>query len=136
MAAPELLGETTLKRFEAGLRKIIRLIPMLVSMAIILTFSIGMATNGILQGIRANEEGGVSEEDIIQYFIFVGTVFLIYAVFLFFYKKLNRWLDQRIALPLTNKLVHNNETRKNALLIGAILFTTGFLLQLVAVVIG
>lgn len=133
-AAPELLGEQTLKRMEAGLKKLIAKIPVIVVLLFCCGYGLSFGILGVVKGIKASKEGIAAHE----YYSFIAVLALstmAYMVFLFKYKAINHWLETRIAQPLTQQLIHNNETRKNALLIGAVLFSVGFLLQL-AVVIG
>jgi hypothetical protein len=45
-------------------------------------------------------------------------------------------LQRKVAEPLIEKLINNNQTRKAALILGALFFTVGFLAQLVAVALS
>ena len=38
--------------------------------------------------------------------------------------------------PLTEALINNNQSRKNALIVGAVIFTLGFLMQLFVIVLN
>lgn len=133
-AAPELLGEQTLKRMEAGLKKLIAKIPVIVVLLFCCGYGLTFGIMGMVRGIKAGKEGIATHE----YYSFIAVLVLstlAYLVFIFNYKAINHWLETRIAQPLTQQLIHNNETRNNALIIGAFLFSVGFLLQL-AVVLG
>lgn len=130
-AAPELLGEATLQRFEKGLQKFIARIPTLLFILIVVGYSLFFAVRGILKGLEASQ--GKDSVDITSYFIQLGIASALYFLYMIRYKRINRWLDERFAQPLSNKLIHNQETRKLALLIGAFCFSLGFLLQLFAV---
>lgn len=134
-AAPELLGAATLKRFELGLRKAIALIPMLIMFIVALGYGITFSVLGLLKGIKGSKEGIT----IIEFYSFITVLTiatLAYFVLIAFRKKLMKWLDIKLAKPLTEKLISNNEARSTALVIGAILFTLGFLVQLVIVLIS
>ncbi|MBD78905.1 MAG: hypothetical protein CL840_08295 [Crocinitomicaceae bacterium] len=132
LAAPELLGKETLQRFELGLRKFISYIPILILMMVVLGFAISVSIWGTIKGLNASEQG-VTENEMINYYIILGVCFAIYGVFLFFFKKIRNWLEVKLAQPLISGLIVNNHIRSTSLILGAILFTIGFLLQLGAV---
>jgi len=133
-AAPELLGESTLKRFESGLRKFIGRIPILLFMLGVMAYAFLFAVIGFMKGLDAAKHG-IEEAEMYRFFWVLGTASLLYFISILFYKRILSWLDRKLALPLTDKLIHNNHTRKLALLIGAVLFSLGFALQLFAVLI-
>lgn len=60
-----------------------------------------------------------------------------YVVFMvFFYKRLQVYLQANVAEPLIEKLINNNQTRKAALILGALFFTVGFVAQLAAAILN
>jgi len=134
-AAPELLGESTLKRFESGLRKFIGRIPILLLMVGVLAYAFLFAVIGLMKGLDAAKHG-MEETEMYRFFWVLGLSSLAYFVAIIFYKRILNWLDRKLALPLTEKLIHNNQTRKTALLIGGVLFSIGFILQRSAVIIA
>lgn len=134
-AAPELLGTSALKRFENALRKLLSLIPLLIVMIVIGGYGFSFCYIGITKGMQAAETG-MEQGEIYQFYIVFIAATLAYFVFMFYYKRIRKWLDLKVALPLTEKLIHNNETRSTALIIGAVLFTIGFMLQFVLVLLG
>lgn len=128
-AAPELLGAETLRRFEKGLQKFIAKIPLFVTLAVMAAYGVTFLVMSLMKGIEGGKRG-MEASEIISFYIILGTCTLVYFVFILFYKRINKWLDTKIAQPLTHRLIHSNETRRTALLTGALLFTTGFLLSL------
>lgn len=133
-AAPELLGESTLKRFESGLRKFIGRLPILLFMLGVMAYAFLFAVIGLMKGLDA-AKNGIEEAEMYQFFWVLGISSALYFISILFYKRILSWLDKKLALPLTDRLIHNNQTRKTALLIGAVLFSIGFILQLSAVLI-
>ena len=133
LAAPELLGEATLKRFEAGLRKFIALMPVIIITIIVLGYGLFFGITGILKGIKASKEG-IADQEFYSFLIATIIATIFYFILMFRYKKILSWLDLKYAKPLTETLITNNQTRKNALIVGAIIFTTGFLMQLFVIV--
>ena len=134
-AAPELLGVNTLKRFEAGLRKFVSSLPLILMMVVVLGFAISLSVMGILKGVEGGE-GGLTKPEMIQFIIVLIVCMIFYAVFMFFFKRIKTWLDLHLAQPLITGLINNNKARSSALIVGAALFTLGFLLQLFVVIIS
>lgn len=132
-AAPELLGSTTLKRFENGLKKLISSLP-LISLLLLMTIYAAYVLIYGLGGILLAQEGKIEESDIYQYYIILAIITLVYMTFIFTYKSVSKWMLNRISEPLIQRLIDNNESRRNALIVGAILFTLGFLMQVLSVV--
>lgn len=133
LAAPELLGEDTLKRFEKGLTKFIARMPVILFILVVTFYFSYFGIGGLLKGLKAADEG-IEESEMVSFFISMGIGTLIYMIYIFSYKRINKWLELKVAEPLTDKLINNNQTRKNSLIAGAIFFTLGFLLQLTAAV--
>lgn len=133
-AAPELLGESALKRMQSGIQKLVTLIPIIISVIVIfgyrLTFIIMSGYNAYLM----SKTGEISINPI-TYFVSFGLFTCLYMIFIFRYKKIKAFLERKVAIPLTYKLLNSNETRKNALIIVAVLFTIGFLAQLTATIL-
>ncbi len=134
-AAPELLGESTLTRMQHGIRKLVTWIPIIITLLIILSY--GVTFIGI-SGYNTYQmyKNGEPVIDMYRYFIYMGIFTTLYMLFIFRYKKIRSYLENRVAIPLTDRLLNSNETRKNALIIGALLFTIGFVLQLVVVLLS
>jgi MFS family permease len=77
------------------------------------------------------EASGREGYDFFSTMVIIGWVSLAYVLYMiFFYKRLQRWLEKSVATALLEKLINNNEVRKNALIIGVVLFSLGFLVQL------
>lgn len=132
-AAPELMGAATLKRVESRLHKFLTLLPMILLMTFIFLFAGGFSLFGILSGLKASEEG-VSREQVILFYGVLAFAFSAYAVFLVFFKKIRSRLERSWSIPLTERLINNNQTRFLALQIGAVLFTLGYLMQVLVAV--
>lgn len=134
LAAPELLGAATLKRFESGLIKIASRVPSIALGIIGLIFGIGMATYGTYTGMNAAEG---DSGDPFQTMMIILAISIAYMIYVFiFYKRIQRFLERVFAKPMINMLITNNESRKVSLIIGAVLFTIGFLCQLTALVLS
>lgn len=134
LAAPELLGETTLKRFESGLRKFIAALPVIIFSMIALGYGLFFGISGIITGIKASKEG-VVDQDYFSFMITMAVATILYFILVFRYKKFINWIDLKYAKPITEALINNNQSRKNALIIGAIIFTLGFLMQLFVILL-
>ena len=131
LAAPELLGVDALKRFESGLVKIISQLPGLLFGFLGFTLGIGLGVYGFYTGMQG-------DKDLVfkSMYIMAG-VMAAYVVFMvFFYKRLQVYLQANVAEPLIEKLINNNQTRKAALILGALFFTVGFVAQLAAAILN
>ena len=124
LAAPELLGEQSLRGIESGLRKFLSFLPRLTLYLIVSAFLIYC----FIQARHVTDYFYYSIQ------ILVGSV--IYTLIMLFIKKIQRFVDEKISKPLIEKIIHSRETRKKYLLAGAILFTMSFLLQLIYAVIS
>jgi hypothetical protein len=133
-AAPELLGVSTLKRFEKGLQKFISIIPMILLMIIIAGFGIGLGLMGFLKGLKGASQG-LEEGEFFRYLAILGGVSIVYVIFVIRFKRIERWLEMKLAKPLTERLINSNHTRTNALIIGALLFTIGFVCQFLVAIL-
>ena len=128
-AAPELLGEATMKRLEVGMTRLVTRLPVIIVFGSMLLYATATAGFGVYDGITA----GRGEEpviDINHYLVVLGLLMAIYVVFLFTYKRILAFLEQRLAQPLVHRLVASADARRNALVLGAVLLTVGFLMQL------
>lgn len=117
MAAPEILGADWLKRTEGVLRKLIKQIPQF-----ILTV-VGIATGAMFYHS-------------IKYTFTLILILIIIAFFMIFYKQISIFLDKKIAQPLINKLILNDNFRFSLLKIAALFFTIGFVIQAVLIIIS
>lgn len=135
LAAPELLGRQTLERFENGLRKFVAALPVVIIGVFAIGYGLTFGIMGMLKGLKASETG-VTNTEMSNYYIVLGICSVIYLIFMLFYKRIRSWLEINFAGPLTNALIRNNESRKNALVAGAVLFTVGFLMQLAVILFG
>ena len=64
-------------------------------------------------------------------FLFIGTVMVVHVTFMAIYKKIAAYLERRPAQPLVHRLVPITDARSKALVLGALLPASGFLLQFV-----
>jgi hypothetical protein len=135
LAAPELLGRQTLERFELQLRKLVASLPVIIIGMITVGYGLTFGIAGVMRGLEASEKG-ITEEEMNRFFIIMGVFTFLYFLFILFYKKIRAWMEVKFAAPLTEALIRNNESRKNALVAGAVLFTVGFLIQLVVILIS
>ena len=133
-AAPELLGQSTMQRFEKGLKKLVSAIPLIIILIFVLSYALATAGYGIYNGLKGAELG-LEENELMNYFITMGVAFAFYFVFLIFAKRIRRFLEKRVANPLIDKLINQGEVRKQALIIGAILFSIGFLIQAIIIIL-
>jgi uncharacterized protein YacL len=127
-AAPELLGVDALKRFEKSLIKLISKMPSLILGIAGLVLGLSMGIYGINQGLSASDG---QESNMVATMLVIISISVIYMLYiLFFYKKVQRWIEKSFAKPIITKLISNNESRKIALITGAFLFTLGFVFQI------
>ena len=131
LAAPELLGQEALKRFEKGLVSFISTLPSILMGLLGIGFGASMAFYGISEGLKAAEG---AQTDIVQTMVLIAMISVILMVyFLVFAKRTQKWMKRKFAEPLMTRLIENNESRKQALIVAAVLFSIGFLLQVVAI---
>ena len=133
-AAPELLGGDTLKRFEKGLISFVSKMPSILLALLAIVFGTGMSIFGIQQGISATENNASNMIGIMIFILVISAVTMAY--FIFFSRRTQHWMQRRYAQPFIEKLIQNGESRKSALIIGAILFTVGFILQLMVALLS
>ena len=99
LAAPELLGETTLKRFEAGLRKFISSIPIIIFSIIAFCYGLYFGIAGTMKGIKASQEGQTIQE-YYSFYILMCLATILHLILVFRYKKVIAWLDVKFAKPI------------------------------------
>jgi len=132
-AAPELLGENTLKRMEESLKKMVTKLPLFIISFIAITLGATMMAVGIKKGMN----GALNKADLNNYFISIGVGFGLYLAFIILWeKKIQPYVANRVAKPLLEKLISKSESRKSALVIGAICFSIGFVLQLLVAILS
>ncbi len=131
LAAPELLGVDALKRFENGLVKLLSRLPGYTIGFIGFATGVSLGVYGMMVGMKG--DAALVKEAM----IWIGVVFLLYIMFvIFFYKRLQNYLKRNVAEPLIQNLITNNQTRKTALVAGAVLFSLGFVCQVVSIIIS
>ena len=86
-AAPELLGESALQRFQSSLKKVLSVLPILIILTVVLGYGLSFSILGIVKGIEASE-AGVEESELYTYYVTIGVSTLVYFVFLAFFKPL------------------------------------------------
>lgn len=134
-AAPELLGENTLKRFERGLNRLFTLIPMIAIPAGMVVYGGTFLTLAFLKIMKA-QDSGIEVNEMTTYYVSLAIGTAAYFWFILRYKRIKQWLEQRVSKPLVEQLIHRSEVRKNALVIGAVLFSLGFILQVITIVLS
>lgn len=132
-AAPELLGQATMLRMQKGLEKLLSRIPLIFFTIVILGYGIFFGVRGVLKGIEASQTHNVTAGEMWSFYISLGIATLLYGLLMFFYKPLRRYLNDKVAVPLVENMIHQTSMRRQALALGAILFTLGFMLQLLAI---
>ena len=133
-AAPELLGIEALKRFEKGLISFISKIPTAIIAICAIVIGVSMSFFGIQKGMQAADSNA---SDIIATMITIIVLSIVIMVYFIFYaKKTQDWMVTKYATPLIQKLIDNGKSRKTALIVGAVLFTLGFLFQLIALILN
>ena len=70
-AAPELLGEPTMRRLETGMTRFVARIPVILVFGGMLLYAIGMGIFGVVEGLRASRGESVPL-DTTSYYVFVG----------------------------------------------------------------
>ena len=117
LAAPEVLGSEWLKKTESLIRKAILAIPNIV-----------LGILGMIVGYSFME--GVDD---LNYWILVPAILLL-IFSLVFAKKIKKKLDLKVTAPILNKLIINDSFRFTLLKTAAMLFTLGFLLQIITII--
>ena len=74
-------------------------------------------------------QSGIEKSEMIYFFVLLGSCTVVYMLVMFNYRKISKWLDARLARPLAHRLITNNQFRSTLLVVGAVLFTVGFILQ-------
>lgn len=133
-AAPELLGKEAMQRFQAGLIKIIGQLPAIFFGAFGILAGGGMAYFGVRSGMEASAGSSMNPLITMGFILGFSILYLLYIIL--FRKRTQRFIENKFATPLIEKLIINNEARQSALIIGAVLFTVGFFLQLTALILA
>ncbi|MCB0481424.1 MAG: hypothetical protein KDC83_08315 [Flavobacteriales bacterium] len=131
LAAPELLGELTLDRLKTGLIKFVSVFPIYLFAFLGAGLGLVMGIMGTLKGINAKDGEPV---DFIGYAITLGVVMLLYFVLLFFRIRIEKAIHKHFGAPFIESIIKNEAFRKKLLLAAAILFTLGFICQLIAAI--
>ncbi len=116
-AAPEVLGSEWLQKAEAIIRKVIKTIPGF--LMLILGGIIGVLAPKALTGFNLK--------------VLIPLI-LLFIITIVFSKKLQKILDEKISVPLLNKLIINQSFRFSLLKTAALLFTLGFILQIITII--
>ncbi|MBI1306808.1 MAG: hypothetical protein GC181_09355 [Bacteroidetes bacterium] len=132
-AAPELLGESTMKRLENGLIRLVSSLPVILIAGGAIVFGVFMAIAGVRFGLEAGREGA---ENLNLMFVILGVSVISTLYFALFSAKTTRWMKRKYATPLINKLIASEQFRKTALQLGAVLFSVGFVLQFVVMLLS
>lgn len=105
-------------------------LPVIIVFGGMLLYAAGMGIFGLVEGLRASR-GQDAPLDMKSYYLFVGIGMAVYIAFMVVHNRVLAWLETRLAGPLVHKLGSNPDTRRSALVLGAALLTSGFLMQLV-----
>jgi hypothetical protein len=133
-AAPELLGEATMKRLEVGLTRFVSRIPVILVFGSMMVYALAAGLFGLYEGLTASR-GGEPLVSMRYYFLLMGLVMVVYLTFMILHKRILSFLERRLAQPLVHRLVADGDARRKALVLGAILLTSGFILQFVSAVL-
>lgn len=134
LAAPEIMGDGALKRLNQFLKNMVSNFSLIIITLLIAAYGVTFFINGIVTGMKASE-GTLTSNQTNSYFISLTVGTIAYMFFMFRYKKIRLWLDEKIAVPLVNKFTFDERFRRNSLLTGALLFTFGFLIQIIILLI-
>ncbi|HMT30478.1 MAG TPA: hypothetical protein PKD91_14480 [Bacteroidia bacterium] len=134
LAAPEILGEKALIRISSGLKKLVSNLSMAIVLLIILGYGLTFSIGGIMKGLEASRSGSSIQNDS-NFLISMGIATFLYFIFIFRYKKIRLFIDTKISGPLIEMFVKDEQIRKNSLWTGAVLFTTGFIIQFLIILL-
>ena len=90
-AAPELLGESALKRMQSGIQKLVTWIPIIVSLLIILGYGLTFITISAYNAYQMSKTGE-AVIDPTKYFVAMAIFTTLYIVFIIKYKKIKSYL--------------------------------------------
>ena len=116
LAAPEILGVAWLQKAETIIKKTILKIPNIFLMLISIIIGIFFAN-------------GIHKYEIKT----VGVFVVFFIIILVFSKKIRNFLNEKISTPLSKKLIINDSFRFTLLKAAALIFTVGFILQIIAI---
>ena len=122
-AAPELLGEQSLKGMETALKKIFSLLPLIFVIVIAGGFEIYCFV-------------GTDHTDMKRHTFQIVIASVIYVTIMMFINKIRRFIREKISIPLIDKIINNQEARKVSLLIAGILISLSFTIQLIAILLS
>jgi len=132
LAAPEIIGDKGLKRMQDMIKNLLSNLSVIILSTLILGYTLYFTINGIITGMEASETG-ITSGELIEYYITLFVAMLIYVVFMIRIKPIKLWIDNNISMPLVEKYIHNDRLRRNSLFGGAFLFTAGFLIQFIII---
>ena len=135
LAAPEILGDSGLKRMQNLIKNLISNMSVILLSLLVLSYALFFAINGVLKGMEASSSG-ITEGEMTRYYIVLAAAMLLYLFFMIRFKRIRNWIDVSIAAPLLDKYIHNDRLRRNSLISGALLFTIGFLMQFIIIIAG
>lgn len=119
-----MLGKAALERFEEGLKRFHRTTHHIIddgnSWLCILLWRLWYIYR---------LDRGLTPEEFMQFVMVLGIAFTVYTVFAIFFKHIRNLIATKISAPLVTRLIDRNEIRQQALVICAVLFTLGFLIQ-------
>jgi hypothetical protein len=134
-AAPELIGQSTLKQMEKGMIRFVARLPAFMVFGGMLAYALAAGLFGVHEGMTA-ARGGEPLLNMSTYFLLLGVAMILYFLFVVFYKRILFFLERHLAQPLVHSLVADGDVRRKALILGAILLTSGFILQFIAAVLA
>lgn len=135
MAAPELLGESNLKRFEKGLRNTLTLFPIVLLGLLIATYGILFLIRGIYLGIKGGFQG-IESSEMHSFYWAIGISTFLYIMLILYFKRIRQFLERNISIPLTRKLLEDQQLRKSSLIMAAILLSIGFMMQFLVLILS
>ena len=134
LAAPELLGESTLKRLQVGLIRFVSMFPIYFFAVLGAVLGITMGVAGVYRGLNAAE--GMQENDFVYFIVSLGATMTVYFVLLGFRIKIEKWISRSFGEPFIMSIINDEGFRRKLLLSASVLFSAGFLCQLIAAIFG
>ena len=101
---------------------------------LVLGYAIFFATRGIMHGMEASESG-ITRGEMMEYYITLLVAMVLYLFFMLRFKHIKLWIYNNVSSPLLEKYIHNERLRRNSLVGGAFLFTAGFLIQFLIILL-
>lgn len=134
LAAPELLGELTLKRLQVGLIRFVSMFPIYFFAVLGAVLGITMGVAGVYRGLNAAE--GMQENDFFYFIVTLGATMTLYFVLLGFRVQIEKWITRSFGEPFIMSIINNEGFRRKLLLSASVLFSAGFLCQFIAAIFG